>query len=166
MIDPSILTSAILFTRNLYECHKKPLSEAYATAVAQFRALRAEHSIMTKFAVMEAEHLGAIFSKGEIEHSFEKEKRNLATFERREELDEGAIAARKRWKAIVEKTEGVKDWSKGQEYVKLWKEGIRPSYAPLLTQPIESELPTEADPIAIRASISKKPQYRAARVRR
>ncbi|KAG6899775.1 hypothetical protein C0993_006961 [Termitomyces sp. T159_Od127] len=146
----------VLFTRNLYECHGKTLSEAYETAVAQFRALRAEHAIATKFATMEAEYLGAIFSKGEIEHAFEKEKRNLATFERQEEFDEGAIAARKRWKAVVEKTEGVKDWSKGHEYVRLWKEGIRPSYAPLLTKPVEEDLPPELtkDPMGLKKEIA------------
>ncbi|KAG6890745.1 hypothetical protein C0992_013128 [Termitomyces sp. T32_za158] len=160
--NPNILTSAVLFTRNLYEHHKKTLSEAYETAVAQFRALRAEHSVATKFAALEAEHLGAIFSKGEIEHSFEKEKRNLATFERREEFDEGAIAARKRWKAIVDKTEGVKDWSKGQEYVRLWKEGIRPSYAPLLTKPVEPDVPLEltADPMNLRKMVPMRSKSR------
>ncbi|KNZ74126.1 37S ribosomal protein S25, mitochondrial [Termitomyces sp. J132] len=146
MIDLNVLTSAVSFTRNLYEYHKKPLSEAYATAIAQFRALRSEHQIATTFAVMEAEYLGAIFSKGEIEHAFDKEVRRLATFERREEFDEGAIAARKRWKAIIDKTEGVKDWSKGQEYVKLWKAGVRPSYAPRLTQPIEAAPTPERSP--------------------
>ncbi|KAG6821374.1 hypothetical protein H0H93_014171 [Arthromyces matolae] len=129
----------VQFTRNLYEHHRKPLSEAYATAVAQFRAIRSERDIATKFAVMEAEYLGAIFAKGEIEHSFDKEKRGLATFERREEFDEGVIAARKRWKAVVEKTEGLQGWSKGQEYVRLWKAGVRPTYAPRLTKPLEQE---------------------------
>jgi small subunit ribosomal protein S23 len=88
---------------------------------------------------MEAEHLGAVFGRGEIEHSFEKEKRGLASFERREELDEGAMAARKRWKAIVEKQHGVRQWTEGQEYVRLWKEGVRPNYAPILTQPVAAE---------------------------
>jgi small subunit ribosomal protein S23 len=85
---------------------------------------------------MEAEHLGAVFGRGEIAYSFEKEKRALATFERREELDEGAMAARKRWKAIVEKQPGGEEWTQGQEYVRLWKEGVRPNYAPQLTQPV------------------------------
>ncbi|KAG6854215.1 hypothetical protein C0991_009233 [Blastosporella zonata] len=129
----------ISFARNLHEKHEKPLSEAYETAVAQFRALRSEHQIATTFAAMEADYLGAIFSKGEIEHAFDKEKRGLATFERLEEFDEGAIAARKRWKAIVDRTEGVTEWTKGKEYAKLWKEGVRPTYAPQLTKPIEPE---------------------------
>ena len=90
--------------------------------------------------------MGAVFGKGEIAQSFEKERKNLATFERREELDEGAMAARKRWKAIVENHHGSKEWTGGQEYVRLWKEGVRPNYAPMLTQPlpVAAELIPEA----------------------
>ena len=64
------------------------------------------------------------------------------TFERREELDEGAMAARKRWKAIVERQDGTKEWTKGEEYVRLWKEGVRPTYAPVLTEPLANTAPT------------------------
>ncbi|GLB35963.1 putative mitochondrial ribosomal protein S25 [Lyophyllum shimeji] len=141
---------AIRFALNLHEHHNQPLAEAYKTAVAQFRALRSEHYVATTFAVMEAEYLGAVFSRGEIAHAFEKEKRGLDTFERREELDEGAIAARKRWKAVVERTEGVKEWTKGEEYVRLWKEGVRPTYAPLLTRPLTQ--PEELTPEQIAMS--------------
>ncbi|KAG6911585.1 hypothetical protein DXG01_011888 [Tephrocybe rancida] len=135
----TVTISAILFTRNLHEHHKQTLASAYATAVAQFRSLRSEHETATRFAVMEAEALGAIFSKTEIEHAFDKEKRGLVTFERLEEFDEGAIAARKRWKAIIERTEGVTEWTKGLEYIRLWKEGVRPTYAPQITKPVELE---------------------------
>lgn len=85
---------------------------------------------------MEAEALGAVFSHGEIAHAFEKEKKGLATWARREELDEGAMAARKRWKAVVEKREGADQWTKGQEYVRLWKAGVRPTYSAAMTEPI------------------------------
>lgn len=130
---------AIQFALNLYQYHSTPISQAYAQAVAQFRSLRAEHHVSTKFAAMEAEHLGAVFGHGEIGHSFEKEKKGLASFERREELDEGAMTARKRWKAVVKKHHGSKQWTEGQEYVRLWKEGVRPNYAPMLTQPVAAE---------------------------
>jgi small subunit ribosomal protein S23 len=50
-------------------------------------------------------------------------------------MDEKAIASRKRWRAIIDK-EGVREWTRGQEYVRLWKEGIRPAYAPTLTDPV------------------------------
>ena len=126
--------SAIQFALNLHQHHEVPLAQAYTQAVAQFRALRSEHYTATTFAAIEAEYLGAVFSRGEIAHAFEKEKKGLATFERQEELDEGAMAARKRWKVIAEKHGGSKEWTRGEEYVKLWKEGVRPTYAPALTQ--------------------------------
>lgn len=83
---------------------------------------------------MEAEALGAVFSPGELEQSFEKEKKALESWQQKEERDEGAMAARKRWKAIVEKREGQDQWTKGEQYVRLWKEGVRPDYSPILTQ--------------------------------
>jgi small subunit ribosomal protein S23 len=64
------------------------------------------------------------------------EVKSIATWERQAELDEGAIAARKRWKAIVEKQPGANQWTKGVEYVRLWKEGIRPNYMPNSTAPV------------------------------
>ncbi|KAF8642011.1 hypothetical protein AX16_009732 [Volvariella volvacea WC 439] len=137
---------AIKFAVNLYEHHSTPLTQAYAKAVAQFRALRSEHHIATTFAVLEAETLGAVFSHTEIAHAFEKEKRLLSTWERREEMDEGAMAAKKRWKAIVERNDGNTQWSKGQEYVRLWKEGVRPTYSAALTEPVVS--PSSAEQIA------------------
>ncbi|KAF8640956.1 hypothetical protein AX17_000602 [Amanita inopinata Kibby_2008] len=127
---------AIRFAVNLYQYHNLSLTEAYARAVSQFRSLRSEHHIATKYAVMEARYLGATFVPTETEHGFNKEIRNLDTWERREELDEGALAARKRWKAIVQRQDGVDQWTRGQEYVRLWKNGIRPNYAPALTEPI------------------------------
>ncbi|KAJ2919265.1 hypothetical protein MD484_g1182, partial [Candolleomyces efflorescens] len=126
----------VQFALNLYQYHAVPLSEAYARAVAQFRALRSEHHVATTFAVMEAEALGAAFQPGELEQSFEKEKKALESWQKKEEQDEGALAARKRWKAIVEKREGQDRWTKGEEYVRLWKEGVRPDYSPILTQPL------------------------------
>jgi small subunit ribosomal protein S23 len=127
---------AIRFAVNLYHYHHIPLSQAYARAISQFRSLRSEHHIATTFAALEAEAYGAKFGPTEIESGFEKEKESLKTFERREELDEGAMAARKRWRAIVEKQGGVGQWTKGEEYVRLWKQGIRPTYAPGLTEPV------------------------------
>ncbi|TFK36898.1 mitochondrial ribosomal protein S25-domain-containing protein [Crucibulum laeve] len=135
--NPSSET-AIQFALNLYQHNGVSLSAAYATAVAQFRALRAERHIATVFAITEAQALGTRFMDTEIEHAFEKEKRSLATWERREELDEGALAARKRWKAIIDKDST--EWSKGKEYVRLWKEGVRPTYSPALTMPVEQPI--------------------------
>ena len=113
-----------------------PLSKAYSTAVAQFRSLRSEHHIATTVAALEAEAYGSVFGPSEIEIGFVKEKKALETWERKDELDEGALAARKRWRAIIEKQGGVSEWTKGQEYVKLWKKGIWPTYSPALTEPV------------------------------
>ncbi|TFK30834.1 hypothetical protein FA15DRAFT_630157 [Coprinopsis marcescibilis] len=126
---------AIKFAVNLYQTHHISLSEAYARAVAQFRALRSEHHVSTVFAVMEAEALGASFKPSEIERTFREEEQALKSWEKEEERDEGALAARKRWKAIVEKRSGVNQWTKGEEYVRLWKSGVRPDYSPILAEP-------------------------------
>jgi len=137
---------AIRFSLNLYQYHSLTLSEAYAQAVAQFHALRSEHHIATTFAVMEAEQLGSTFGNSEIENTFEREKRSLASWERKEELDEGALAARKRWKAIIERHHGADQWSKGEQYVRLWQEGIKPNYMPAVTQAVELPIPINESP--------------------
>ncbi|KAF9527760.1 mitochondrial ribosomal protein S25-domain-containing protein [Crepidotus variabilis] len=128
---------AVKFCLNLYQHHGLSLSDAYTTSVAQYRALRSEHHISTTFAVQEAQFLGSTFGPSEIETSLNLQKKALQTWSRKEELDEGAIAARKRWKAIVEKSHGRGQWSKGEEYVRLWQEGVRPNYMPALTEPVK-----------------------------
>ncbi|KAJ8488319.1 hypothetical protein ONZ45_g1399 [Pleurotus djamor] len=125
---------AIEFTANLHNAHGIPLSEAYARSIAQFRALRSEQHVAANFAALEAEQLGAVFGPSETELGFVKEKRSLSSWERREELDEGAMAARKKWKSIFER-QSTGTWSRGEEYVRLWKEGVRPTYAPALAEP-------------------------------
>jgi hypothetical protein len=135
-IELIIYASAILFALNLYKYHSMSLSKAYSHSVAQFRALRSEHHIATTVAIKEAEALGSHFGPSEIEQAHEMEKRSLTTWERRAELDESAIAARKRWKAIVDQQPGANQWTKGVEYVRLWNEGIRPNYMPHLTKPL------------------------------
>ncbi|KAF9053351.1 mitochondrial ribosomal protein S25-domain-containing protein [Panaeolus papilionaceus] len=131
---------AIKFALNLYQYHSLSLSDAYSRAVAQFRALRSEHHIATTFAVLEAQELGSKFGASEIEQAYTLNKKNIETWERQEELDEGAMAARKRWKAIVENHHGADQWTKGREYVRLWQEGVRPDYMPALTEPVEAVL--------------------------
>ncbi|EAU92728.1 hypothetical protein CC1G_01773 [Coprinopsis cinerea okayama7 len=125
---------AIQYALNLYQYHGVSLSEAYARSVAQFRALRSEHHVATVFAVMEAEALGGTFAPDEVDRTFQKEAEALETWQLKEKKDEGALAARKRWKAIVEKRDGVDQWTKGEEYVRLWKEGVRPDYSPILAE--------------------------------
>jgi len=136
---------AVKFTVNLHKYQEIPLNKAYAQSVAQFRALRAEHHVATVTAVMEAEAFGAKFPPTRIEQNFLREQKALEGWQRKDEQDAGAIAARKRWKAIINRQGGVGlEWSKGQEYVRLWKEGVRPTYMPSLTEPPETA-PTEME---------------------
>lgn len=128
------------FCLNLYQHHGLSLSDAYTAAVAQYRALRSEHHISTVFAAMEAEHYGSTFSRSEIEMSVEIQKKALGTWSKKEEMNEGALVARKRWKKIVDKTHGVNQWTRGEEYVRLWQEGIRPNYMPALTEPVQNPI--------------------------
>lgn len=144
------LCSAIRFTLNLYQHHSLSLSEAYAQAVAQFRALRSEHHIANSIAALEAEQLGTTFGPTQIEESFERQKQSLATWDRKEELDEGVLAAQKRWKAIVNRNHGAEQWSRGMEYVRLWQEGVKPNYMPALTEaviPVTKPVVNKVDPL-------------------
>src|SRR6266550_5052645 len=108
------LVSAIRFVVNLYQHHDLPLSDAYRQAILQFRALRSEHYFATKHAIIEARYLGAAFLPTEIQRGFFKEVQQLDTWERKAENDEGALAARKRWKAIIERHHGVDQWTRGE----------------------------------------------------
>jgi small subunit ribosomal protein S23 len=131
---------AIRFAVNLHTAHNMPLSKAYAFAVAQFRALRGEAQIAASVAAAEAESYGGKFGLTEVERTFEKEEEALQTWQRAQEMDEGALAARKRWRAIVERTTGTGEWSRGEQYTRLWKEGVRPNYA--LTEPVTESITT------------------------
>jgi small subunit ribosomal protein S23 len=135
----------VKFTVNLHKFHEIPLSQAYARAVAQFRSLRGEHHIATTTAALEAEAYGAIFPPTAIEQGFVKEQKQIEAWKSKDELDAGAIVARKRWRAIIERQGRVgSKWSKGQDYVRLWKDGVRPTYAPSLTEPtVEEPTPQE-----------------------
>lgn len=136
---------AVKFTVNLHKYHEIPLNKAYAQAIAQFRSLRAEQHVMTVTAAMEAEAYGAKFPLTHIEQNFLKEQQELEGWQKKDEQDAGAIAARKRWKAIIDRHGAVgSEWSKGQEYVRLWKEGVRPTYMPSLTESVETG-PTAMD---------------------
>ncbi|KAF7302733.1 SNF2 superfamily protein [Mycena chlorophos] len=129
---------AIQFTLNLHHTQRLPLSDAYAFAVAQFRALRSEHHITTTIAAMEADELGGSFIRGEIEHAFEKEKRAIATWEELEDMDQSELIARKKWKMVAEPHAGETQWSRGAEYVRLWRTNNRVDYSPAMTGPVQS----------------------------
>ncbi|KAL9716548.1 mitochondrial ribosomal small subunit component [Leucoagaricus gongylophorus] len=137
---------AIQFAVNLYQYHDRSLSEAYLRAVAQFRALRSEHHIATTYAAFEAETFGSIFASSEIQKTFEKEKEVLETWKQEEQLDESALMAKRRWRAIIERDTGEGKWTKGEEYVRLWKANIKPECAPQLTEPITRTSATTVSP--------------------
>lgn len=92
---------------------------------------------------MEAEAYGAKFSSTHIEKNFAKEQKAIDAWTKKDEMDAGAIAARKRWRAIIERQGRVgSEWTKGQQYVRLWQEGVRPTYAPSLTEPTVGSEPS------------------------
>ena len=123
--------SAIKYAVNLHEAHDIPLTEAYKTAVAQFRALRSEHDVAKTVALMEAEATGLEFGPSVVEKNYMAEEKALQSWGRKDEQDAAAQAARKRWRAVIEK-EGV--WTRGEEYTRLWQEGIRPTYSPAVDE--------------------------------
>ncbi|KAI0066479.1 hypothetical protein BV25DRAFT_1868177 [Artomyces pyxidatus] len=128
---------AIRFAVHLHEHHGHTLSDAYSTAIGQFRSLRAEHQIATRFAAQEAEAYGAVFGPSVTERGHAAEARVIAENAlKKEQMDEGELVARKRWRMIAARGRGAGAWSRGEEYVRLWKEGVRPDYSPALTEPI------------------------------
>jgi small subunit ribosomal protein S23 len=131
---------------NLHQHHDLSISKAYASAIAQFRALRAEQEVANATAALEAEAYGGSFGQTEIERNFEREGKALQTWTRgASHLDEGEVAARKRWKAIVERAPNTAGpWSRGAGYTRLWRDGVRPDYA-ALTQPVSTP-PPEPEP--------------------
>jgi small subunit ribosomal protein S23 len=155
-IHPSInlFFSAVKFALNLHQAHGLTLSDAYATSIAQFRTLRAVQHVATCFAAQAASAYGASFGPSATARGFEVENRVLDANElRTERLDDSARLARNRWRMVgldgssraEDGWSGVgvgnadrKAWSRGEEYVRLWKEGVRPDYSPALTESIAS----------------------------
>jgi small subunit ribosomal protein S23 len=141
----------VQFALNLHQAHGLTLSDAYATSIAQFRTLRAVQHVATRFAAQAASAYGARFGPSATEQGFEVENKVLDANElRTERLDDSARLARNRWRMVTlgnrgeESVVGVgnvdsadrKAWSRGEEYVRLWKEGVRPDYSPALTESI------------------------------
>jgi small subunit ribosomal protein S23 len=148
--------SAVRFALNLHQAHGVALSDAYATSVAQFRTLRATQHVATRFAAQAAVAHGARFGPSETARGFEAEGRVLEASElRRERLDDSVRLDRSRWRMIAigsgsddsgsgglgavaggDADANRNAWTRGEEYVRLWKEGVRPDYSPALTEPI------------------------------
>lgn len=88
-----------------------------------------------RFALMEAHHYGIEFGPSQVDINFQKEEKALDTFAQHHERRMGESMARKRWRAIVERASPPASWTKGQEYTRLWQQGVRPNYAPLQSLP-------------------------------
>lgn len=110
---------------NLHDNCGVPLSEAYAAAVAQYRSLRSERSVATAVAVLEAEALGSQFGPTEIERGFELEAAALKSWETGVGSGTAAAGGGKQWSAEAP-SEFPGSWTRGQEYVARWKEGVTP----------------------------------------
>ncbi|KAI0285413.1 mitochondrial ribosomal protein S25-domain-containing protein [Russula aff. rugulosa BPL654] len=131
---------AVQFALNLHQAHGLTLSDAYATSIAQFRTLRAVQHVATRFAAQAASVYGARFGPSATARGFEVENK----------VGEEPLAHGHAWnRAEQEGSSGVgvgvvnvgsaadrKAWSRGEEYVRLWKEGVRPDYSPALTESI------------------------------
>lgn len=143
------------FALNLHQAHGITLSDAYATSISQFRSLRAVQHVATRFAAQAAKAYGASFGPSDTERGFEAENRVLDANElKTERLDDSARLARSRWRMVALQSHGREEeassigvgnvdspadrkaWSRGEEYVRLWKEGVRPNYSPALTESI------------------------------
>ncbi|CCM04204.1 uncharacterized protein FIBRA_06370 [Fibroporia radiculosa] len=145
---------AVRFAVNLHFSHGQPLTKAYLSAVSQFRSLRSEQQFASKFALLEAQHYGIEFGPSQVEIAFRKEEEALDSWAKSDEINAGENAARKRWKAIVEREGPPAPWTRGQDYVRLWQKGIRPTYAPLLTE-------RKITPAGLTSAIPKTPYTKA-----
>lgn len=132
------------FALNLHQVHGLALSDAYAASITQFRTLRAIQHVATRFAAQQAAIAhGAQFGPSATARGFEAEEAVLEADERRtERLDDSTRLARRRWRMVPLGTGssgggGGREWSRGEEYVRLWREGVRPDYSPALTEPID-----------------------------
>ncbi|KAI9444727.1 mitochondrial ribosomal protein S25-domain-containing protein [Lactarius indigo] len=136
---------AVRFALNLHQAHGLALSDAYAASIAQFRTLRAVQHVATRFAAQQASIAhGARFGPSATARGFAAESAVLEADERRSErLDDSTRLARRRWRMVPLGTGSSSssssggEWSRGEEYVRLWREGVRPDYSPALTEPID-----------------------------
>jgi small subunit ribosomal protein S23 len=131
-------SSVVKFTLNLHDNCEVPLSEAYATAVAQYRSLRSEHRVATAVAVLEAEAMGAQFGPTEIERGFELETAALKSWESDAASGTAGTGGGKQWSA--EAPGGFPgSWTRGEDYVARWKEGAIPYVKDLENEPSSSD---------------------------
>lgn len=146
MVSSDPCYSAIRFAVNLHEYHNVPITHAYSVAAAQFRALRSEREITTRVALLEAEHYGVPLGPSMTEKMFQEEEKALNSWSKNKQADAMANTARKRWRMIPEEVGEPSAWTKGQEYTRLWQEGIRPTYSPAIASTIITSAGLETAP--------------------
>lgn len=108
------------------------LSDAYKTAVLQFRALRAEHQTAAAYAAKEAEAYGAWFGSREIDRGFEQEREAISTFLPRVRAiarHANKLPWTPEW-TMPGVPPPAEEWSHGLDYTERLKRGIRPNYSP------------------------------------
>ncbi|KAI0803309.1 mitochondrial ribosomal protein S25-domain-containing protein [Irpex lacteus] len=127
---------AIRFAVNLHEYHNVPITHAYLVAVAQFRALRSEHEVASRVALLEADYYGLQFGPSLTQRTFDEEQKVLQSWSKDKQADAMANTARKRWRMIPERVGEPGSWTRGEEYTRLWQEGVRPSYAPTVASTV------------------------------
>jgi len=132
---------------NLHTEYGLPLTHAYHAAVLQYRALRAEHKIMTQFAVLEAESYGATFTPGELERGYKLEQAALKTYDPTATRDLSVLRARKKWRPVVDKT--PEQFTEGQEYAQAYEQGIVPTYREGTAESYVFALPGEGQSAAV-----------------
>ena len=98
---------------------------------------------MAQIALAEAEYYGAKFGPGPIERGLQFEQENLQTWTKEAGEIQQAALSNKRWRTSVERPKEECIWSRGKEYVRLWKEGNKPDtslLAPLSEDAAADEL--------------------------
>ncbi|KAF8330429.1 uncharacterized protein EI90DRAFT_3280971 [Cantharellus anzutake] len=125
----------IKFATCLHDYHKKSITEAYQTAVSQFRALRAEHHMATLFARNEAVFYGARFRPDQSTRAYILENKALGTWTRTSDASANAGRQRRTLKGkyfpVWMGRMGVTDyWSRGVGYTRRWMKGMPPPYWP------------------------------------
>ncbi|KDQ17765.1 hypothetical protein BOTBODRAFT_53289 [Botryobasidium botryosum FD-172 SS1] len=118
------------FAATLHQEHNQPLSEAYKTAVMQFRALRAEFAISSAVARQEAQAYGAQFAPNELERGFMNEEKALDTFVGDAGKGLESMGGKLPWTVVWEGPDREsKEWTRGAAYTRRMEAGERPDYS-------------------------------------
>ncbi|EJU00078.1 hypothetical protein DACRYDRAFT_81744 [Dacryopinax primogenitus] len=114
----------IQYSLNLHQTMHMPLSDAYRSAVHQYRALRAEHAIMRSFACAEADAYGAEFSSYEFDRLHRMEEAELEKWRLAQQGEKERLARNKKWTATPNIPPA--EWSAGDIYMQRLRQGGGP----------------------------------------